>query len=133
MDIPVVIPTELPAGAHLDPEDPVSVGRSGERRTAGLHLVFGIKKHLYIAYGVVGWDGCGPIDPKVVTIGNQRGLMKTYPPHIWSQVVWPATPSHVRGAYGIYGSVTGAHILRMARSMERARVELLRRLGHHNC
>ncbi|MCA1727286.1 MAG: hypothetical protein LC722_06460 [Actinobacteria bacterium] len=40
----------------------------------------------------------------------------------YATVIWPATPDRPEGRYGISATVTGAEVLRMAESMERARV-----------
>jgi hypothetical protein len=119
VDERVVLPEGLPAGVALAPEHPVSALRSTTPTGWMLHLVYGTKKHVYIQYGSAVFDGCGPVGARRISVGSVPGLLvaSKHPSGWWSELIWPAKPTDTTGRYGLTGSLSPRHTLRMARSM----------------
>jgi hypothetical protein len=124
VSVPVLLPPNLPGGAHLASHDALYSARYGKKTAWFLQLEWPDKRHLFLQYGVALFDGCGGDTAKPVQIGNQPGMIYVSPGHRWSDLIWPATRKHLQGVYGLAGSFTREGILRLARSMERARVAM---------
>jgi hypothetical protein len=118
--VPLVLPSKLPASARLMPGT-----QNGRPASSQLKLSLPGDDTLIIQYGRSGFDGCGPADPQVVHINGQPGILDNY--HLdrgspYPTVIWPATPDHLVGRYGLTGSFSFRRLLGMARSMQAARV-----------
>jgi hypothetical protein len=118
MDIPVVLPHPLPSGTHLDPQGHLFVRTvPGGRRAAQLQLVFGAGGHLIIQYGVAVFEGRGGDDAVPTKVGGMDALIYQSPDLLWTELIWPATPDHPEGKYGLSGTLPRSVILALARSM----------------
>jgi hypothetical protein len=115
VDIPVGLPPYLPAGLRLD--------RHGVYRFHSGHpgwmLVLDWPGHgeLLFQFGASAFDGCGGDSAHPVEIRDQPGLVLTMGHDEASEVIWPATPEHQTGRYGIQGNLPTRQILRLARWM----------------
>jgi len=124
IDVPVVLPSPLPPGAHLA-RRPVYVSTFDAGVSAMLHLEFGSREHLYLQYGVATYDGCGADSAKTTTVLGRPAMYNSSRQALWTELIWPATPKHPEGRYGLTGNVTLRQARAMADSMERARVHAL--------
>jgi hypothetical protein len=122
VDVPVELPTGLPAATKLAPGRSVRVyTRSRGHVDAQLVLRLPGGREIRIDYGVTGLDGCpGPIRP--IRIGSHPGLLVGEGgEHPWWWVIWPATVQHPIGRYSISGSISRKRILDLVASMRRVR------------
>jgi hypothetical protein len=112
VDVPVRLPANLPTNLELA-LDPKFVNGGAQ-----LYLRGG-KRNLIVEYGQAGFDGCGPTHPQRVSIGDHRGVMQVHKrgKHPYTTVVWPATPQHPVGTYGLSGNFSASELLRFARAM----------------
>jgi len=121
VDVPVVLPSNLPRDAHLayDPE----LWRVRGQRGATLRLDFGLESSLTISYGFSGFDGCGGDLSRPVDVLGQRGLIVEHESG-GANLIWPVPSGSFEGRYGLDShELSGERLIRMAWSMERARVE----------
>jgi hypothetical protein len=113
VDVPVVLPSNLPKGATL-----------GDRTQTQLILRFGLPRFLVIEYGGTILETCDGF--RRVMVGDAPGLMSIgkvrpdgadrYLPYI--TVIWPATPELPRGRYGLSGTFSLSDTLAFARAMK---------------
>ena len=125
VEVRVVLPRPLPPRTRLV-KDPVGLSRFGNRVNARLTLRFGTGGILHLQYGVALFDGCGADAAHATTIRGRRALVYTAPRGPWTEVIWPATPAHPEGRYGVAGTLTLPQAVAMAESMEAARARLQR-------
>jgi hypothetical protein len=109
VDVPVALP-DLPRGT-LAFRKPM-LGRDDGVRSAMLVLRTPDGKHVQISYGIGGFDGCGPTNPKRVRINGQPGIQSD------STVVWPTTDPSQNGTYAITAQLPRRRVLALARSMD---------------
>jgi hypothetical protein len=128
VDVPVVVPDPLPEGTRLVGRKPVFVSSFEGRVHAQLGLRFGESGQITLQYGVAGFDGCGGDSATPTRVGSQPAMINEADPrsgaYPYATVIWPATPDHMEGRYGISATGTGPEVLAMAESMERARVAM---------
>jgi hypothetical protein len=113
VDMPVTIPTELPAGVRAR-----KPGVSG----SSVQLMLGVpdsRFRLMITYGQAGFDGCGPQFPREVTVAGQPAILDP-DPRYRSTLIWPATMDNMEGHYSLYGRFSGKQLMAFAESMEQA-------------
>ena len=127
LDFPVLVPSGLD-GWRVGPRPAISFYDG----SAQLDLRKGRKQILIVQFGRVGFDGCGADAARPVTIRGKPGLVNgSFGPPVgvgpWSEVIWPATPEHPEGRYGLSGTFTTKEIVKLARTMERARAEMKRK------
>ncbi|MGH2711697.1 MAG: hypothetical protein ACRDH9_10900 [Actinomycetota bacterium] len=123
MHLPIVLPAKLPRDAHLSIYNLVDVSRFEGRARAHLRIDFGVRGYLYINYGVTGFDGCGGDTAVEVDVLGQRGLLLEHMSG-GATIIWPVPEGSLEGRYGLDShTLPGERLLRMARSMERARAE----------
>jgi hypothetical protein len=94
-----------------------------------IRFAFGEDGYLDLTYGRTMFDGCGADSAVPVRIGKQPGLVNDF--FEWAYVIWPATPAHPEGRYGVAASLDVDAVLALARSMEGALARL--RMVEHNC
>lgn len=116
LDIPVALPSPLPAGAHLAPKGALSLLTLDGRRSAQLTLVLPSGQQVLIQFGVAVFDGCGADSAVAARVGDQPALLNVNPGS--ADVIWPATPGHPEGRYGIGGPFTEDEVLALAGSMD---------------
>ncbi|MDQ3660842.1 MAG: hypothetical protein M3454_07275 [Actinomycetota bacterium] len=128
VDVPVVLPKDRMAGLPnlegwlADPKY-LSWERSHEVRSGTLTVRKG-RQILILNYGRAVWDGCGGRDFAIETnVLGRPALMTQSRGHVWSQVLWPVTKAGSTGRYGITGTFEGWAMVRLAESMELARLE----------
>lgn len=115
-NFPVLIPGGL-EGWRLGPRHAIHFSRD----LVQLDLRKGRKKILIVLFGRVGFDGCGGDNARPVMIDGKPGLVNpSSGGHVWSEVIWPATPKHPEGRYGLTGTFGAKAIVKLARTMERA-------------
>ncbi|MEA2580091.1 MAG: hypothetical protein QOE83_983 [Actinomycetota bacterium] len=117
VDVKVVLPDGLPLSVALSRDTPVYPLLSTTPQGWVLHLTYGVKKHVYIQYGLGIFDGCGSESASDVRVGTMPGALTESHPAGWSELIWPATTTHPVGRYGLAGSFSARQVLRMARSM----------------
>jgi hypothetical protein len=117
VDVRVVLPDGLPPGVALSHHRPIYPLISTTPRGWVLHLVYGVKKHVYIQYGLGIFDGCGDESARDVRVGTMPAALTESHSAGWSELIWPATTAHPEGRYGLAGSLSARRVLRMARSM----------------
>lgn len=124
VDVPVVVPSKLPRGAHLA-LDPVHISDFEGRRGASLRLDFGVEGYVYLAYGLAIFDGCGGDSAVPVDILGQPGLINFghVGGHPYADVIWPVAEGTAEGRYGVDATLRKQRVIAMAESMEEARVE----------
>ena len=128
VDVPVVLPANLPAAARLT--GPPIIAKPPDMR-AQLDLLLPGKRVLSIQYGVAGFDGCEVPNLRAIRIGDQRALLASSHLHLspgarldgkqFATLLWPATKRTLQGRYGLSGPFSAQRLLSFARSMERAR------------
>lgn len=129
VDVPVVLPRDRIAGVPdlkgwlADPKylewNTVEGVRAG-----GLVIRKG-KKILHLSYGLAGFDGCGDRTMAIETnVVDQPALVNPSGDR-WSTVIWPVTRKGSTGRYGISGTFEAVAMLRLAESMELARLEAM--------
>jgi hypothetical protein len=123
LDIPVALPSDLPAGARID-EEPVDLDRSAE--TGRLKLRFGRDGILIFDFGRSGFDGCGGDGAIETEVNGEPALMLAKDKYPWAQIIWPARPGDSEATYGIYGSLRASAMLELARSTPPTEVEASR-------
>ena len=119
VDVPILLPTPLPAGARLDRKDPTSFYRNGDEEwVATLNLTLAEGGSLEIAYGAPQLNIACVEDAHIRSthVGEYPALLATTDSE--SQVVWPATNEEPQGNYRLISSLTGPEILHLARTME---------------
>ena len=128
VDVPVVLPRDKFAGLPdlkgwlADPKY-LKWNRAGGLRIGGLKLLKG-HRMLILSYGLAGFDGCGGRDFAIETnVLGQPALVTQASKHLWSHVIWPVTDKGTTGRYGITGTFEGWQMVRLAESMELARLE----------
>lgn len=130
MDVPVALPKDRMAGLPTlegwlaDPKYLYWETADGVR-SGTLRLRKG-RQILILSYGLAGFDGCGGRDHAIETnVLGRAALMSQAHEHVWSQVLWPVTETGSTGRFGITGTFEGWAMVRLAESMELARVEAL--------
>ncbi|MDQ4065252.1 MAG: hypothetical protein M3161_04325 [Actinomycetota bacterium] len=128
VDVPVVLPRDdvaLPSlkGWLADPRylewntvDGVRVGTLTIRKD---------KQILILSYGLAGFDGCGGRESAIETTVLDEPALVNPSSDRWSTVIWPVTETGSTGRYGISGSFNAVMMLRLAESMELARLEAM--------
>jgi len=122
VDVPVPLPAPLPPGTRLADRHPVTLARVAGRTNAQLRLRFGAHGILDLQYGLSLFDGCGADAARRATVGGRPALASTSSQATWTELIWPATPGHPEGVYGVAGTFSLREALALARSMARARV-----------
>jgi len=121
--VAVVLPANLPEGTTV-------TGAIASRGRGQLGLRLPGPRYLTIQYGVAGFDGCGPLHPRQVTVRGGPAVIndsklhmsdKRYDGRTYSTLVWPATLKDLEGRYGLSGIFSDERLLAFAESMERAR------------
>lgn len=132
VDVPVVLPRDPSAGfpnLHgwlADPEG-IEWRTSHGLRIGGLELRKG-RRILLLSYGLASFDGCGDRTTADETeVLGQPALVSDSEEHRWSHVLWPVTKRGSTGRYGIAGTWPAEEMIRLAESMEAAR---LRAVSH---
>src|SRR5205807_6460533 len=111
--VPVKVPSPLPPKLRLATRHPVYLGTGeGEIPKAQLDLARGARKHLIIEYGTAVFDGCGGDEARAVRVAGGPAMLNSShePSGPWSEVIWPATPHHLLGRYGLTGNFSGPEI-----------------------
>jgi hypothetical protein len=117
VNVPVVLPSNLPAGTRLPRRAAVYVGRYNGVMGAQLNLRFP-HGSLIIEYGDAGFDGCGPFHPRHVHVGRHPAILERVEAHFY-ELVWPLKKATAHGRYGLSAlHVTRDQIMRWARSMD---------------
>ena len=118
VDVPVVAPTDLPAGTTV-------AGADAEDGSGFLSLRLPGPRALAVQYGKAGFDGCGPTKPRVVRVGSNPAVVSSPPSRgkgpPYRTLVWPATLKDLEGRYAVSGRFTVEQLVSFAESMERAR------------
>jgi hypothetical protein len=123
VDVPVVVPSNLPDGTTVRD---VYIYRG----SAQLGLRLPGPRGLTIQYGKAGFDGCGPLHPRAVRVGDNPAVIevqklrtsdKRFDGHTYTTLVWPATLKDLDGRYALSGIFSERQILAFAESMEKAR------------
>lgn len=115
VDVPVVLPP-LPSDFRFLPgKTHASIWRPGYgflawRAPDG--------RRVTATYGSATLHRCGGGPPQVVEIGSERGLSYSHGPRV--TVVWPASPKHGTGSYGLQGKWDLTQLLAWARAMQRS-------------
>jgi len=79
---------------------------------------------MILQYGHAVFDGCGADTARPSRVGRYPALLMTIQAGSpYASIIWPATPKHPEGWYGITGGFTGPEIRRLAASMARTRQE----------
>jgi hypothetical protein len=119
VDVTVVAPTNLPNGTTVE-----SVHGHGQ-----LTLLLPDRRGLTIQYGEAGFDGCGPLHPREVRVGDNPAVIEVSKVHKsgkrksspYTTLVWPATLNDLEGRYGLSGEFSEKEMLAFAESMDKAR------------
>lgn len=129
VDVPVVLPRDRMAGLpnlkgwladpkYLDWNEVDGVRAGGMTIRKGREI-------LILSYGLAGFDGCGDRTMAIETnVVGQPALVNPSGDR-WSTVIWPVTPKGSTGRYGISGTFEAVAMLRLAESMELARLEAM--------
>lgn len=81
---------------------------------------------LILSYGLAVFDGCGGRDSAIETnVLGRSALVSQAHEHVLSHVLWPVTETGSTGRFGITGTFEGWAMIRLAESMELARVEAM--------
>lgn len=130
VDVPVVLPTDRMAGLpHLegwlaDPKYLYWETEDGVR--SGTITLRKERQILILSYGLAVFDGCGGRDYAIETnVLSRSALVSQAHEHVWSHVLWPVTETGSTGRFGITGTFDGWAMIRLAESMELARVEAM--------
>jgi hypothetical protein len=110
VSVPVVLPPNLPLGLRLAMDHPVYRVSS---RPPGYVLVLdwsGNGEFLF-QFGAAVFDGCGALFAHPIEIRGHPALING------PEVIWPATPSHPTGKYGVRGPLPPREIVALAESM----------------
>lgn len=129
VDVPVVLPRDRFAGLPnlkgwmADPKylewNTVEGVRAGGLRLRKEEQI------LILSYGLAGFDGCGDRTMAIeTTVVDQPALVNPSGNH-WSTVIWPVTETGSTGRYGISGTFEAVAMVRLAESMELARIEAM--------
>lgn len=130
VDVPVVLPRDRLAGL------PNLKGWLADPRYLDWRTVDGVraggmtirkgKQILILSYGLAGFDGCGDRTMAIETnVLGFPALATQAREHLWSFVLWPVTETGSTGRYGIRGTFDAVAMIRLAESMELARLEAL--------
>jgi hypothetical protein len=128
VDVPVVAPRVRLVGAAglkawmADPKY-LDWNVVDGRRIGGMTLR---KKNriLILSYGLSGFDGCGDRTMAIETnVLGEPALINISEGHEWTTVLWPVTDTGSTGRYGISGTFYPEAMMRLAESMELARLE----------
>lgn len=117
-----VAPGGLPEGTRLARNPVHYSSKKGLRNRAQLDLVLPDGTNLVIQYGVAGFDGCEVPNPRLVSIGENTGVVSSHQltnGRPYSTVIWPATLQDLSGRYGISGELPPGRAVALARSMAR--------------
>lgn len=127
VDVPVALPRDAGAGLpnlrgwRADPKY-LEWSESNGIRAGSMTLRQG-RRILILSYGRAGFDGCGDRTNAIETnVLGQPALVTQSREHVWSHVLWPVTPRGSTGRYGLTGTFLAWQIVRLAESMEPARV-----------
>jgi hypothetical protein len=115
VDVPVVLPSQLPPRAHLDEDLPVTVEREADGITGTLHIVFN-GEDLFLQYGVAKLQTCHANEAVEVSVASQPGL--GWANDLSAELIWPATREHPVGRYGLQGTLPLGRMIQLAESME---------------
>lgn len=129
VDVPVVLPRDRRAGLpnlkgwmadpkYLDWNEVDGVRAGGMKIRKG-------KEMLILSYGLAGFDGCGDRSMAIETKVVDQPALVISSSRRWSTVIWPVTPKGSTGRYGISGTFDAVAMLRLAESMELARLEAM--------
>lgn len=136
VDVPVVLPRDGRAGlpsleGWLADTKYLDWQTNDGIRTGTMKLRKG-NQILILTYGLAGFDGCGGRDHAIETnVLGRPGLVTQAREHLWSHVIWPVTETGSTGRYGITGTFEGWAMVRLAESMEVARIRALD--SHRGC
>jgi hypothetical protein len=84
------------------------------------------KQMLILSYGLAGFDGCGDRTMAIETnVLGEPALVTQSREYVWSHVMWPVTATGSTGRFGITGTFDAVAMIRLAESMELARIEAL--------
>jgi hypothetical protein len=79
---------------------------------------------LILSYGLATFDGCGDRSSAIETnVLGQPALVSQAREALWSHILWPVTKTGSTGRFGITGTFDGVAMVRLAESMESARLE----------
>ncbi|MDQ4064428.1 MAG: hypothetical protein M3161_00080 [Actinomycetota bacterium] len=79
---------------------------------------------LIFSYGLAGFDGCGDRTMALETnVLGQPALINIAEGSEWTTILWPVTAEGSTGRYGISGTFYAEPMMRLAESMELARLE----------
>ena len=127
VDVPVVLPTDRMAGLPnlkgwlADPKY-LYWETADEVRSGTLTLRKGRQIRI-LSYGRAVFDGCGGRDFAIETnVLGRSALLSQAREHVGSQVLWPVTETGSTGRFGITGTFEGWAMVRLAESMELARI-----------
>ena len=127
VDVPVVLPRDEFAGLPnlkgwlADPKY-LKWSRVDGKRIGGMTIRTD-GRILILNYGLAGFDGCSGREHAVETnVLDQPALVSQSTEAIWSHVLWPVTDTGSTGRYGITGTFEGWQMVRLAESMELARL-----------
>jgi hypothetical protein len=120
---------DLPPGTRLAAA-PIIHGGSAQ-----LSLRLPGPRLLTIQYGRAGFDGCGPLHPRAVTVAGAPAVLEvdTAGGRPYTTLVWPARPASPHGRYGLSGHFSAARLLALAASMAPARATALHAGSPGNC
>jgi hypothetical protein len=128
VDVPIVLPHDRVAGLwHLDGwlADPKYLEWGSLRGVRGGTIKLQKEERiLFLHYGLAGFDGCGGRDTAIETdVLGAPALLDESEDHEWSTIIWPVTKTGSVGRYGIDGTFAGWKMVRLAESMEAARLD----------
>lgn len=127
VDVPVGLPRDRRAGLPnlkgwlADPKY-LDWKKVDGVRAGGMKIRRG-KEMLILSYGLAGFDGCGDRSMAIETNVVDQPALVNPSGRRWSTVIWPVTPTGSTGRYGISGTFDAVAMLRLAESMELARLE----------
>lgn len=130
VDVPVVLPHDKMAGLPnlrgwlADPKY-LEWGTTDGVRAGTLTIRKG-RQILILSYGLAGFDGCVSRDHAIETnVLGHPALLTQSREAVWSHLLWPVTKTGSTGRYGITGTFEGWVMVRLAESMELARLDAL--------
>jgi hypothetical protein len=122
MDGDIALPAWVPSNVDLDTTASVLLATRDGIRSAQLNLATERGAVWGIQYGVAGLDGCAPEHSVPVKVSGQPGRLRVSADpggssRKWVELVWPATPKHPDGLFGLFGWLSPRAVLTMAESM----------------
>ena len=129
VDVPVVLPRDRMAGL------PNLKGWLADPKYLDWNTVDGVRaggmtlrkdeQILILSYGLAGFDGCGDRTMAIETMVVDQPALVNPSGNRWSTVIWPVTKTGSTGRYGISGTFEAVAMLRLAESMELARLDAM--------